>query len=368
MENFASYFQDLEDPRHGNAGQHELLEILMIALCTTLCGGKSAVDMELFGQSKEALLRQFLTLEHGIPSHDTFSRVLRLLDPDQFRACFQTFMAGFAETCGLEHKGVVAIDGKVLRGSFDKASGQSALHMVSAWGNEQGLVLAQIAVDEKSNEITAVPKLLELLCLEGTIVTVDALNTQREIARKIVDKGGDYALALKKNQATLYRDVVDFFEDPEVQGLDIDKETDGGHGRIETREHFVSSDIDWLQQDHHWPGLKAIGKVVRSRETRDKCTAETAYYLLASALPAESFGRAVRGHWGIENRLHWVLDVTMGEDLCRTRKDNAPHNLAVLRHMALNIINKEPSKRSRRGKFIRAGWDDSFLFKLLAEI
>ena len=367
MENFASCFQDLEDPRHGNAGQHDLLEILMIALCTTLCGGRSAVDMELFGQSKEALLRQFLTLEHGIPSHDTFSRVFRLLDPGQFRACFQSFMARFAEASGLGHKGVVAIDGKVLRRSFDKASGQSALHMVSAWGNEQGLVLAQIDVDEKSNEITAVPKLLELLCLEGAIVTVDALNTQREIARKIVDKGGDYALALKKNQATLYRDVADFFEDPEVQGLDIDKQTDGGHGRIETREHFVSSDIDWLQQDHHWPGLEAIAKVIRSRETRDKCSTETAYYLLASAMPAERFAAAARGHWGVENRLHWVLDVTMGEDLCRTRKDNAPHNLAVLRHMALNIISKEPSKGSKSGKFRRAGWDDSFLFKLLAQ-
>ena len=340
----------------------------MIALCATLCGGKSAVDMELFGQSKEGLLRQFLALEHGIPIHDTFSRVFRLLDPEQFRTCFQSFMARFAEDLGLEDKGVVAIDGKVLRGSFDKASGQSPLHMVSAWGSAQGLVLAQIAVEEKSNEITAVPKLLELLSLKGAIITVDALNSQRKTAQKIVDKGGDYVLALKENQATLYRDVVDFLEDPEVEGLDSHKEVDAGHGRIETREHLVSSDIDWLQQDRDWPGLKAIGKVIRSRETRDKRSRETAYYLLASAMPAAKFAAAAHGHWGVENRLHWVLDVTMGEDLCRTRKDSAPQNLAVLRHMALNIVSKETSKGSKRGKFMRAGWDDAFLLKLFAQI
>ena len=368
MENFSICFQALEDPRHGNAGRHELLEILLIALCATLCDAKSAIDMELFGQSKEGLLRQFLTLKHGIPSHDTFSRLFRLLDPAQFRSCFRSFMARFAADLELEHKGVVAIDGKVLRGSFDKASGQSPLHMVSAWGSAQGLVLAQIAVDKKSNEITAVPKLLELLSLKGAIVTVDALNTQRKTAQKIIDKGADYVLALKENQATLYRDVVDFLEDPQVQGLDSHKQVDAGHGRIETREHFVSSDIDWLQQDHDWPGLGAIAKVIRTRETGDKCSSETAYYLLASAMPAAKFAAAARAHWGVENSLHWVLDVTMGEDLSRTRKDNAPQNLAVLRHMALNIVSKENSKGSKRAKLKRAGWDDTFLLKLLAQI
>jgi hypothetical protein len=213
MDGFIACFDGLEDPRTGNAGRHDLLEILMIALCTVLCGGQSAVDMAEFAEDKEAFLRGFLTLEHGPPSHDTFSRVLRRLDPDQFRACFQRFMTRFAETA----QGVVAIDGKVLRRSFDTASGKSALHMVTAWGCDQRLVLAQIATDAKSNEITAVPRLLEMLSLKGTIVTVDALNCQRDIARRIVEQGGDYVLALKGNQETLHSDVTLFLDDPETR-------------------------------------------------------------------------------------------------------------------------------------------------------
>src|SRR3954451_22989982 len=217
MEGFARCFEGLKDPRTGprtgNAGRHDLLEILMIALCTVLCGGQSAVDMAEVAEDKEAFLRGFLTLEHGPPSHDTFSRVLRLLDPDQFRACFQRFMARFAEAA----QGVVAIDGKVLRRSFDAASGKSALQMVTAWGCDQRLVLAQIATDAKSNEITAVPRLLEMLSLKGTIVTVDALNCQRDIARQIVDQDGDYVLALKGNQGTLHNDVRLFLDDPETK-------------------------------------------------------------------------------------------------------------------------------------------------------
>ena len=208
VEGFESCFKDLEDPRTGNAGLHDLLEMLFIALCTVLSGGQSAVDMAMFAREKETFLREFLKLEPGLPSHDTFSRIFRLLDPEQFRACFQRFMARFAETC----QGVIAIDGKVVRRSFDKASGKSALHMVSAWGCDQRLVLAQIATDAKSNEITAVPKLLKMLCLKGTIVTVDALNCQREIAQQIIEQGGDYALALKGNQGTLHADVSTFLD------------------------------------------------------------------------------------------------------------------------------------------------------------
>jgi predicted transposase YbfD/YdcC len=249
MDGFIACFEGLEDPRTGNAGRHDLLEILMIALCTVLCGGQSAVDMAEFAEDKEAFLRGFLTLEHGPPSHDTFSRVLRRLDPDQFRACFQRFMARFAEAA----QGVIAIDGKVLRRSFDTASGKSALHMVTAWGCDQRLVLAQIATDEKSNEITAVPRLLEMLSLKGTIVTVDALNCQRDIARRIVDQGGDYVLALKGNQGTLHGDVTLFLEDPETRPTDTHTTVDGDHGRIETRACSVSTDIGWLRESHQWP-------------------------------------------------------------------------------------------------------------------
>ena len=237
--------------------------------------------MAAFAVAKEPFLRGFLALENGLPSHDTFSRLFRLLDPEQFRAVFQRFMARFAETV----QGVVAIDGKVLRRSFDRASSKSALHMVSAWGCEQRMVLAQIATDAKSNEITAVPKLLEMLSLKGTIVTVDALNCQREIAQKIVDQGGDYALALKGNQGTLYDDVIRYFGDPASKTATAKPVVEADHGRIETRTATVSTDIKWLQDDHQWPGLTAIGKVDRTRETAKKTTSETAYYLLSSAFP-----------------------------------------------------------------------------------
>src|SRR6202051_471035 len=262
-----------------------------------------------FAKAKEPFLRSFLELHNGVPSHDTFSRLFRNLDPDQFRVSFQQFMAQFSA----QSQGVVAIDGKVLRRSFDRASGKSALHMVSAWGCEQRMVLAQIATDAKSNEITAVPKLLEMLSLKGTIVTVDALNCQREIAQKIVDQGGDYALALKGNQGTLHDDVIRYFDDPASEITTAKPVVEGDHGRIEARTATVSTDIKWLQDDHQWPGLTAIGKVHRTRETATKTTTETAYYLLSSALTPERHNEVVRSHWGVENRLHWRLDVTMNE-------------------------------------------------------
>src|SRR5580704_13069602 len=238
----------------------------MIALCAVLCGGQSAVDMALFARAKEPFLRGFLKLANGVPSHDTFSRLFRQLDPVQFRAAFQRFMTRFSEVI----EGVVAIDGKVLRRSFDHASGKSPLHMVSAWGCQQRLVLAQIATDTKSNEITAVPKLLAMLSLKGTIVTTDALNCQRAIAQQIIDQGGDYVLALKGNQNTLHDDVSRFLDDPACGATTAEPIVEADHGRIETRTAMVSTRIDWLQNHHQWPGLAAIGKVVRIRETPDK--------------------------------------------------------------------------------------------------
>jgi predicted transposase YbfD/YdcC len=252
MDGFAACFEGLVDPRTGNAGRHDLLEMLMIALCTVLSGGEDCTDMAEFACAKLDFLRGFLRLEHGAPSHDTLSRLFRLLDPAQFRDCFQRFMAGFAAAS----QGVVAIDGKVLRGSFDTASGKSALHMVSAWGCEQRLVLGQIATDAKSNEITAVPWLLKMLSLEGSIVTVDALNCQRETAQQVIDQKGDYVMALKGNQGTLHADVRTFLDDPQTKLPVSARTVDADHGRIETRTSTVSTDISWLQDNHRcrvWP-------------------------------------------------------------------------------------------------------------------
>jgi predicted transposase YbfD/YdcC len=332
LEQFSACWEGLDDPRSGNAGLHDFHELLMIALCAVLCGGQGAVDMAVFSEAKEPFLRGFLKLENGLPSHDTFSRLFRNLDPDQFRDSFQRFMAQFSELC----QGVVAIDGKVLRRSFDRASGKSSLYMVSAWGCEQRMVLAQIATDAKSNEISAVPKLLQLLTLKG-------------------------------NQGTLHDDVILLLDDPGCKATTAAPVVEADHGRIETRTATVSTDIDWLQKEHQWPGLRAIGKVVRVRETPDKTTAETAYYLLSATLSPERFNAVVRQHWGVENRLHWRLDVVRNEDRDRTRLGNGPHNLAVLRHMVLNAMKKEGSKGSLRGKFKRAGWDHAFLVRLLEQ-
>jgi predicted transposase YbfD/YdcC len=361
LDGFIECRDGLDDPRSGNAALHDFHEILAIAMCAVLCGGQGSVDMGLFAKSKEPFLRGFLKLENGVPSHDTFSRLFRMLDPEQFRAAFQRFMAGFSKHC----EGIVAIDGKVLRRSFDTASGKSPLHMVSAWGCEQRLVLAQIATDAKSNEITAVPRLLEMLRLKGTIVTADALNCQRAIARQIVDQGGDYALALKANQGTLHNDVVLFLDDPASKAARAKPMVDADHGRIEKRTATVSTDIAWLAKNHQWPGLAAVGKVERTRETAAKTTSETAYYLLSAPLTPERFNEVVRSHWGVENRLHWRLDVVMNEDQDRSRLGNAPHNLAVLRHMALNVMQKDKDKGSLRGKIKRAGWDEAYLARLL---
>jgi predicted transposase YbfD/YdcC len=361
VEEFARLFEELEDPRQDNA-RHDLHEILIIALCTVLCGGEDCSDMALFGRAKEPFLRQVLRLRHGIPSHDTFSRVFRLLDPDQFHAVFLRFMQRFSETLD----GVVALDGKTLRRSFDRAAGQSPLHLVSAWAVEQRLVLGQVAVADKSNEITAVPQLLRLLNLEGVVVTADALNCQRDIAEQVIAQGGDYVLALKGNQGTLYEDVKLFLEDAET-ALARAETVDGEHGRIEVRQAGVSTDIAWLQDGHAWPGLQAIGKVTASRETAGKVSLETRYFLMSQAFSAERFAAIVRAHWGIENGLHWVLDVTLNEDQMRHRKGHGPENLALLRRLALNLAKLEPSKGSMKGKLKRAGWDDTYLATLLAQ-
>ena len=362
MEEFIACFSDVCDRRQDNI-RHNLHEVLLIGLCTMLCGGEDCSDMEAFGRAKRPFLGQFLRLKHGIPSHDTFSRVFRHLDPKPFQACFMRFMERFAE--GLQ--GIIAIDGKTLRGSFDRASGQSPLHMVHAWAVGQRLLLGQIAIDAKSNAITAVPRLLAMLSLKGRIVTTDAMSCQRAICAQIVEQGGDYVIALKGNQGNLHGDIKLFLEDPGRSAEAMHTTVDADHGRIETRTGEVCTDLGWLRNRHQWPGLAAIGKIARRRESRGKTTTETSYYLLSTPLSAARFTEVARAHWGVEKGLHWVLDVTMNEDRTRNRKDHGPENIALLRRLALNLAKLEGSKGSMKGKLKRAGWSNEFLARLLAQ-
>ena len=364
MDRFAACFSGVEDPRTGNAQRHDLLEVLFMSLCASLCGAESCVDMADFAEAKEDVLRGFLKLEGGAPNHDTFSRLFRLLDPEQFHDAFQRFMADFAGT----RAGVVAIDGKSLRRSFDRAAGASPLHLVSAWASEERLVLGQMKVAQGGNEITAVPALLRLLSLEGTTVTMDAMHCQRAPAEAIMAEGGDYVMAVKANQPALHDDVKLLMDDPGAPADDSAETVDADHGRIETRRAEVLHDVEWLTQTHRWPGLAAVGKVTATREIDRHATTTARYYIASRPLSAAELNRLVRGHWGIENQLHWVLDVVMNEDQARARKDNAPENLALLRRLALNIIKRNKDKGSNRLKFKRAGWDDRFLTKLIAEI
>ena len=352
----------LEDPRHGNAGRHSLHDIVVIALCTILCGGETCTDMALFGHAKREFLQSFLPLRNGIPSHDTFSREFRLLDPEAFRMWFLGFMGQFAQGC----EGVLAIDGKTLRRSYDRAEAQSPLHLVNAWAAEQRLVLGQLAVDGKSNEITAVPKLLEMLALPGMVVAADAMHCQRQLSRQVLDQGADYVLALKGNQESLHDDVRLFLDDPATPVVQA-SQTNKGHGRIETRTASISSDVAWIQERHQWPGLAAVGKITARRQQGERTSVESRYYRLSQAFLPERFNAIVREHWGIENRLHWMLDVVFNEDQSRNRKDHCPENLALLRKLALNLARLEPSKGSMRGKLKRAGWDNGYLAIILSQ-
>lgn len=367
MRQLGECFAALRDPRGAGARRHDLPEILTIALCAVLAGGQTAVDMAVFAEAKQKFLGRFLELRNGVPSHDTFSRVFRQLDPDRFRACFQTFMARFGEA----RTGVIAIDGKVLRRPVDPAHPGTALHMISAWCCDTRLVLAQIATTAKTRETTAVIELLQMLQLDGSIVTTDALNCQRDIGQRIVERGGDYVLALKANHKALHADVGRFFADPRHDRGVGYATRDNDHGRIETRVSLVSTDIAALQSRYRWPGLAAIGRVIRSRQMIGRAAPlprmETAYYLLSAPLSPERLAQVVRSHWGVENRLHWMLNVVMNEDHVRSRRDNSPYNLAILRHMALNLMHQDQSKVSLRGKFNLAAWRDDFLVKLLAQ-
>src|SRR6266567_5773961 len=327
----SDHFATLEDQRIERTKLHPLLSILTIALCAVICGAESWDDIAGFGEAKSDWLQSFLDLPHGIPVHDTFNRVFAALDPLQFQACFVRWMEAVATVLPTE---VIALDGKTVRRSHDRANGKAAIHMVSAWASTNRLVLAQVKVNDKSNEITAIPELLRALAIEGCIVTIDAMGCQREIAQQIVDQKGDYVLALKENQETLYHDVVDLFAHAQAGTIaelvvDDTRTIGKGHGRIEVRRYRVIPDADaltWLQDGHHWPGLRAIGMVEAQRRIGEKRTTESRYYLLSAPLKAAIFGDAVRSHWGIENRVHWILDVAFHEDQSRIRTGSAAEN------------------------------------------
>ena len=363
---FFVHFSVLSDPRIDRSKKHNLIDVLFIAICTIICGGEGFTDMEEFGEAKEIWLRKYLELPHGIPSHDTFRRVFAILDPEAFGKCFTQWSKALHEATKGE---VIALDGKTIRHSFDTFTGQDSLHIVSAWATENGLALGQVRVNDKSNEITAIPKLLDMLDVKGRIITTDAMGCQKGIAGKIIDKKGDYVFCLKGNHESLHDEVKFFFDECKSASYeDVDhryfETVEKDHGRIEIRRCWVVEDeaIEWLDREDQWPGMRSIAAVESERRIRGKTTVETRYFISSLKGSAEKVARAVREHWAIENSLHWVLDVTFNEDMSRIRRDNAPENLSILRKIALNAVKKEQTcKASVRRRVKRAGWDNSYL-------
>ena len=362
------HFAKLVDPRADNK-RHLLMDMIIVAICAAICGAEGWEDVELFGRSKQNWFKTFLKLPHGIPSHDTFGRVFAVLDAQQFQACFMEWVQALNQ---LTKGQIVPIDGKQLRRSHDKSLGKKAIYMVSAWAAENRVVLGQRKVDDKSNEITAIPELLDILDVSGCIVTTDAIGCQTEIAAKIIEQEADYVLALKENQKHLYEAVLGLFAYPEEMAwVDIDyhKTINKGHGRLEIRECWTTSDTDYLHYIgalSDWSGLKSIAMVKAERRTNDVKSIKYRLFISSLASDAQQILSAVRTHWEIENKIHWVLDVVFREDDCRIRKGNGAQNFAVLRHIALNLLRQENSaKDSIRAKRLKAGWDHDYLLKVL---
>jgi predicted transposase YbfD/YdcC len=364
-------FEEIEDPRIDRTREHKLIDILVIGLCTMLTVGENFTDMEDFGKAKLDWLKTFLELPNGIPSHDTFNRVFSAIDPKHFLDCFIAWVKGICPTLGPEG---VAIDGKALRRAHNE--GQTIPYIVSAWARENGLALGQVKVDEKSNEITAIPELLRVLELKDCIVTIDAMGCQKEIAAQIVEEGADYVLALKGNHSTANKEFLEYFDDavpagsdantPRPQSMDYCETIDKGHGRIEVRRYWQTTDIDWFEEKNLWRGLRSVGMVESVRELKGETSVERRLFLCSLSLDAKRFAKAVRGHWGIENSLHWSMDVTFGEDQSRARSQYAAQNLATLRRIILNLLKKDKTpKLSLRRKRTKAALDQTFLQKLL---
>ncbi len=370
------HFSILVDPRVQRTREHELMDVLVIGLCCMVCGGESFYDMEHFGQAKLAWFKTFLKLPNGVPSHDTFNRLFCALNPRQFLDCFLSWTQSVRAAIPGE---IVALDGKALRRAIDAGAGPRCI--VSAWAEDNGLVLGQLEADGKSNEITAVPQLLRALELSGCIVTLDAMGCQKKIAREIREADADYVLALKGNQGVVHQEVKTFLDAtlaekkkarppgaprPKAAALLAKFETvEKEHGRVETRRYYMSDRLEWFEGASEWEGLRSVGMVEAIREIKGQASIERRYYLSSLPLDARNFARAVRGHWGIENKLHWVLDVNFGEDQSRARAGHAAQNLATLRRLALNLLKREKKKRSLRGKQLDAGWDNSYLLKIL---
>jgi predicted transposase YbfD/YdcC len=363
MEHFAT----LEDPRIDRTKRHLLLDIIGLSICAIICGAEGWVDIERYGRSKIDFLKQFLRLPHGIPSHDTIERVFRSLKPQAFQECFQNWVQALHQELGLRQ---IAVDGKTARRSFDNKAGRSALHLVSAWCVENHLFLGQEAVDSKSNEITAIPRLLHMLNLKGALVTIDAMGCQKEIAAQIVDGGGNYLLQVKKNQPMLYADIQEHFsrmaDDAGLRAACRSHSTmEEGHGRQEERHYYITAAPDSVRTGHEWKRLRAIGQVVSFTERNGTLQSETRYFITSCAPQVKRFAAGVRGHWGIENSLHWVLDVTYDEDRSRIQENQGRDNFALLRRITTSLIKGEGTKESIRGKRKLAGWNDNMLLKIL---
>lgn len=366
------HFALLEDPRAEHLTDHRLIDIIMIAICAIVCGAETWTDIELVGNERVDWLRRFLELENGIPSHDTFGRVFARIDADQFQACFVCWVqAVFHTTKGQ----VIALDGKQARRSHDRSNDKTAIHLVSAWATANHLVLGQQKVDEKSNEIKAIPELLRLLDISGCIITIDAMGCQTEIAKQVIELKADYLLMVKENQPHLYEDMELFFRlahQNNFQKVDYshDRTVNKGHGRIESRQCWAISGEESLQflRDHEqWQGLQTIAEVQSRRQVNGRTTVETRYYISSLPNDAKKILHSARSHWGVENSLHWVLDVAMGEDASRIRKENAPANMAALRRLALNLLKQEKSlKRGIQGKRLKAALSPDYLLKVLS--
>ena len=371
------HFKTLPDPRVHRTKAHELVDVLTIGICTLLCAGESFNDMEDFGLAKEEWFKTFLSLRNGIPSHDTFNRVFAALDPQRFGECFMAWTQSLRAAVAQE---IVALDGKALRRALD--ADQKSQVIVSAWAQSNGLVLGQIKVDDKSNEITALPKLLRALELTGCIVTVDAMGTQKQIAKEIQEADADYVMALKGNHEVVHAEVKTFLDATVTEAkatrpagvrpsraaaaLATWETVEKDHGRQETRRYYQSGELDWFADRSKWEGLQSVGLVEAVREVGGKQTVERRYYLSSLPVGVETFAKAVRGHWAVENSLHWVLDVQMGEDDSRARTGYAAENLATLRRLALNLLKGEKTKkRGIRGKQLNASWDHAYLLRLL---
>ncbi|MGB6175068.1 MAG: ISAs1 family transposase [Methylocella sp.] len=362
---FLEHFKDLPDKRQSAKVRYPLAEVLLLCLLAVIAGAETITDIARFGDKKLDLLRRFRPFREGTPSHDHLGDILATLDAEQFQRCFVAFVASLIGV----PEGVVAIDGKTVRRS--KGKGNAAAHIVSAFAARQRLVLGQVKVAEKATEIVAIPKLLDMLAIEGAVVTTDAMGCQRDIAQKIKDKKADYILALKGNQGTLREDVELFANEQKVKNfsdttVSHHRTVDGDHGRIETRDITVIHDIDWLQERHQWPSLRSIVMVESTREIGDKIEREMRFYITSLALLASLIGPFIRDHWTVENSLHWILDMVFRDDECRVRTDHAPANLTTIKHMALNLIRRAPGKDSMRLRRKVAAWDDDFLATIIS--